>query len=326
MKGQSTPAVVAGVLQHVSASQIKLFRECARLWYEDKVLGKTEFISRAMQDGSKIHDYIEAEIREERGEPKLAAKELSETVLKSIHAARNQVPTGGHPEFAIYGTLKLAEVPVRGFIDYYLPEMALAVDWKSTSDFANVKSLAAATRDEQTVIYLMFTLLSCRTASAEMRYVYINTKKPAALALPVVHTRASLEPLWQSLEDTVKLMKAAAAAKTINDVQCGCRRCVMPMKAEKLKDLELLIDAVDLNGSGYQLETVIEDMAKVICKTEGVDDLRLVPYGKGPGMLAAAIRAAPPSGTIVCRRGPLANAAIEALIPFATRIIQGIGS
>jgi len=326
------PAVSDGILQHVSASQIKTFRACKRDWYKMKVLGLSQYVTEPMKLGVEGHRYIEDMIREERGEPKLEPAKLSDIVLASIHLARAMVPKGGYAEVSIDEVLKLADVFVHGRLDYWVPNQGEVVDWKFTGDFQNVLTIEEARNSPQTVIYLKY---ADRIGMAKMTYVYIHTRKVAAQDVSVRLTPEELATKWAELEDIVRDMKEVAKCKSLDYVQCGCRRCAakageekkeMPAKAEKIGRLELLINAPLLRmAEGDEefkdLEVLMDERAKTICEKEGATDIRLLSYNRGPGLLAAAFRANPPTGTVVCRSGPVANAVIEALIPLADRVI-----
>jgi len=72
------------------------------------------------------------------------------------------------------------------------------------------------------------------------------------------------------------------------------------------------------------LDAHIEALAKVLCETAGVKDLALIDYGKGKGLLAAALREFPPRGVVIARGGPWTEVALEVLRPMATTLVEGV--
>jgi hypothetical protein len=56
-----------------------------------------------------------------------------------------------------------------------------------------------------------------------------------------------------------------------------------------------------------------------------VDDIRLIPYGQGPALLAASFRVDRPSGTFYVTGGTgLSAVVVEALTPFAATVVRGV--
>jgi hypothetical protein len=95
-------------------------------------------------------------------------------------------------------------------------------------------------------------------------------------------------------------------------------------------ELHLYIGCIPCHGEHADtvrpLEDIISAYSESILTVHKVKDLRLVPYGQGAGYLAAALRASPPGGVFYCHsaHGTLTAAVLEALIPLATSVTQGL--
>lgn len=318
-----SPAVIDGKLQHVSASQIKTYLECPRIWYKQKVMGEEFSPTKAMQLGTKVHLLME-EMAKEEGEPSINPDSLNETVLSSVHLARGLVPPGGLAEVPI--KLEISGIPVHGFIDYYLRgSVPKVIDWKTTSDFRYAKTHTDVAQDIQSVIYTRWAMDDCQAKEAAIAFVYIHTREPGAKIVPAMISRADTDREWTRLTSIVDLIKVTAGQKE-DEVPCVCGRCrVMPMKAIKFS---LYIDCIP-SGEYTRLESVLAELTaketKSLKYTKAAgQDFRHVPYGEGPGMLAAALRANPPSGKVVATRGGLSDVAIEALSGLTDDITVGI--
>lgn len=88
--------------------------------------------------------------------------------------------------------------------------------------------------------------------------------------------------------------------------------------------LHLYINAVPVKGLAFTyLDDIIGAASSDICGAKKVLDLRLLPYGEGKGLLAAGLRANPPSGVVVATSGELSDVAIEALLPLASVVVRG---
>ena len=90
-------------------------------------------------------------------------------------------------------------------------------------------------------------------------------------------------------------------------------------------DLHLYVDCVPVRGITYRfLEDLLPEYLKPILEEHGAPDVRLIPYGEGKGKLAAAVRAVPPRGAVVARRGDVTDAVVEALVPLAKTVVFGV--
>jgi CRISPR/Cas system-associated exonuclease Cas4 (RecB family) len=116
-------------------------------------------------------------------------------------------------------------------------------------------------------------------------------------------------------------VEQAKAIKTMTDA-------FVAHSTRPLDGLELYVDCVSVKGDGFsqQLEDIIATKAAEVCKDEGVVDIRLVNYGKGPGLLAAKFRADPPKGKVFAASGALSSPVIEVLVPLASVVVRGVRS
>lgn len=79
-------------------------------------------------------------------------------------------------------------------------------------------------------------------------------------------------------------------------------------------------------GVARPLEDVVSEYAAPILAEYRTPDLRMIPYAEGKGRLAAALRTTPPVGVyFVYRAHELTAVALEALMPLADTVIQGVG-
>jgi len=307
-------AVIDGVLQHVSASQIRRFRECPLKWYREKVLGQEFRPTLSMALGTKIHKYIEE-----------GGVELNDVIRTSVALAKGFVPAGGEHEAPI--EIDIAGIPCVGFIDYYVP--GTVVDWKSTSDFSRNKAPSELARDEQAIIYSAWALDQYDDLRPiRFMYVYVHTKEPGATPVVVDITKSMVQDAWEALTKTVESMKIAAGWNETG-VLCKCGKCkgaVMAKTEVKTKlEITLYVDCIPLNGDYTSLSDYVQEMNARAAGDKR--DTRLVDFGKGKGGLAEMVRNNPPAAgsyVLMTQGSDLASTVAEALIPMVKFPIRGI--
>src|SRR5260370_24371770 len=312
-------AVIDGVLQHVSASQIRRFRECPLKWFREKVLVQEFKPTSSMALGSKIHKYIEE-----------GGLGLNDVIKTSVTLALQFVPSGGSHEVPV--SVTIAGLPCIGWIDYYVLSSRgdpTVVDWKSTSDFARKKTRAELAVDEQAVIYSAWAMEKEHVGAVDFMHVYIHTKEPGACPVPVTVTKEMVDDAWVGLTKTVEDIKLTAGLKE-QAVECKCGKCkgaTMDKKELKGKlDITLYVDCLPL--SGENVTSLHEYVAEANLRAAGAKlDIRLVDFGKGKGLLSLEVQNNPPSSgayVLMTRGNDLAATVAEALIPMVKLPIRGI--
>jgi hypothetical protein len=211
-------AVIEGVLNRVSASQIMTFEDCWRKWYQEKVehLPGKEFDA-ATDLGSKVHKEIETTIK---GGTNVLGK-IAISAFDHIPQARG--------DLLIEHPISLdAGVPLAGFIDLVDPLIPRVVDWKTTSSIARyAKTQAELRRNTQQRVYTRWASQTYPWAtSVQFDHVYIQTK--GARASHVVSVTLSLDEIesgWLTVKRTVAEMVAVAKISKAEDVRPSWGAC-----------------------------------------------------------------------------------------------------
>jgi CRISPR/Cas system-associated exonuclease Cas4 (RecB family) len=224
----SDKAVINGVLQHVSPSQINTYELCARRWYFDKVMGLRAEETETQTSGKGIHKELEDYYRKgELPTSPSALKLINEAHLAPLDAAgaiRTEAPlvqAGRDPLLA-------AGVPVVGFIDVLdlrqLPDRATVIDYKTTVDLKYAKSKKALERDPQLTIYSQWAFHTYPEISGVSgKFIYIlkprvgqeSTFQPAYKPVDVpVRTQAQVSEVFEQrvVPVVAKIQKCASVA------------------------------------------------------------------------------------------------------------------
>ncbi len=236
----SNAAVIDGVLQHVSPSQIRDFLRCPRYWWAKRVLKLKEPESGSMAIGTDTHTILEHFY--ETGErpafdPSFMAEELETPVLSAALALKlEEVParsdsvlvetprdynTGLRP----YGVL----IKARADLMYEDGGSVTTCDWK-TRGSRNFETPESLTTDPQSIVYQKYGFETNPTSTrSRFVHVYILTKSVGAVARKTDWaTREEVDELYESLiVPVVAQMKEAASKTNPDDVPANTKSCFM---------------------------------------------------------------------------------------------------
>lgn len=222
-------------LLRVSASQVKDFRMCKRLWVFRSVLKIRSPQTPAQARGTVIHAALEAYLQNGELSPALLKqaeeREISEEELRGYVDAIKPYygnPGEGLTEFKDYiptypgGPMFTVVVDHARDMVVDGKEYPQIDDLKTTSDFRYAKTPAQLAEDVQMVSYGKW---ACETAAEQslappdfvtLRHVYALTKgaKKKTMAREVKVTPTQIDVQWQGVLDDVRSMVALAEAST----------------------------------------------------------------------------------------------------------------
>lgn len=225
-------AVMDGVLQYVSPSQITTFLGCPRQWHFDKVQHISPPEKPFQGVGQGIHkqaeDYFEHGHEPEHPSVKAAL------ALPGVPARDPQLLIEEPSNYDL--GLTAAGLPVQGKIDLFIPPGVGNVDsyrfrildWKSCKTFDYIHSPETLTRNTQGIIYLQHGFIKYRDASwADFSHVYISTgKRPGARIVSTdPMSRNQVAELYEEVTHTVSEMKQVASERDVNHVPFDKSTC-----------------------------------------------------------------------------------------------------
>lgn len=214
-------------LDHVSPSQIKTFRRCARRWYYEKLVGLRPPPTAALQRGTDLHTCVEHRIM--HGEYKgtddiVAIAQAGEAYLDNIAAnfKRGDVLI----ECKVDLTEGLA-LPLTGRADVVDLADHKVIDHKTTSNFRWCVPPFQLRTDVQALSYVMWAKTAQQMKMpVEFQHIYYRTRgKPAVKETTVSISSAGLDSGWKSLCQTVDTMAENALVQHAGDVQPNASAC-----------------------------------------------------------------------------------------------------
>lgn len=228
------PAVVDGVLQRISATQVQSFQLCPRRWWFTRVGGLEDPGGDAADKGKASHDRIERYLK--TGVNTLVGFEL--------HMMRFMPPVmhpGVGAEMPV--ALKIAGVPLVGKIDAFnatdewvdneginhpMPDDQVeVVDWKTTSSLKWAKTAEQLKKTVQMVVYglIAFDLLSWLKTVRLSHGIGVRGSS-TALKVSSVATKKELDDFAATnIIPSVISMKQRAGEKTFNTVEPNYESC-----------------------------------------------------------------------------------------------------
>lgn len=228
---KSSKAVINGVLQSVSPSQIKTFSACPRSWWFDKVAGlRPEEEAAHFATGTALHkqqeDYYE--------HGKIPDNESCRYVL-SLPGVPDRNISGiliEEPRDYNLGLLA-AGIPMRGRIDLRAPPIDgtfVILDWKSCRNFKYCKSPEELARDVQGIVYLKYGFTQYPDALYGIfRHAYIRTEEDCVVKGKVVETepldKNTVDDVYREIEKTVERIKRTAGLEVQDDVEFDKSAC-----------------------------------------------------------------------------------------------------
>jgi hypothetical protein len=219
-------------LTHVSASQIKDFRACNRLWYYTRILRQRAPQTEAQSRGTTVHGALEAHLKAGKIEPEIferakalgiTEKDLSDYVAsmapfvgkpgEGLTEYRDEMPTyPGGPKYVL--VVDHAREIQCG--EEFIPQID---DLKTTSDFRYCKTPDELAKDVQMISYAMWALLRLYIEKnlpepnfVSLRHVYVRTRgKRIATARDVLVTPEHVKAGWEDILATVREMEDLSA-------------------------------------------------------------------------------------------------------------------
>lgn len=227
------------VLTHVSASQIKDFKACNRLWYYTRILKQRAPQTEAQSRGTTVHGALEAHLKGGVIEPEILERakqlgitqqDLNEYITamepfvgkpgEGLTEFRDSMPTfEGGPNYVLvvdHAREITIDNPGDGTPWGVVPQID---DLKTTSDFRYCKTPDELARDVQMVSYAKWALLRLYEEKqrpppsfVSLRHVYVRTRgKRLATARDVLVTPVDVEARWQEILIDVRDMVALAS-------------------------------------------------------------------------------------------------------------------
>jgi hypothetical protein len=229
------------VLTHVSASQIKDFKACNRLWYYTRILKQRAPQTEAQSRGTTVHGALEAHLKAGAIEPEIleraeklgiSQKDLNDYITamapfvgkpgEGLTEFKDSMPTfDGGPQYVLVVD-HAREITIEnsnGLPWEIIPQID---DLKTTSDFRYCKTPDELGHDVQMVSYAKWALWRLFELKKKppptfvsLRHVYVRTRgKRVATARDVLVTPADVESRWQEILTYVRDMVALAAMTT----------------------------------------------------------------------------------------------------------------
>lgn len=228
------PEIESRRLRSVSPSAIVMYRNCARLWYNNYQLSLRGPVPTFLARGTAIHAALEHFLR--TGEV-LVEVEVPDApgvkfpVLQYVQAAIDYLPKPAPDpywdpwrekgdagifveqsgEMGTWTDPDGTTGPVfRQFLDLVeaYPDRATLTDHKTTSDFRYAKTPEELSVNVQLISNCMWLLRESNYTEVTLRHLYLLTsrKRPKALAVSVVVTREHVEREWQKILLTIREM------------------------------------------------------------------------------------------------------------------------
>jgi len=223
----------AGILGHVSASQVKTYRACKRQWWYEKVARLPKAMGGGKDTGTALHHemraYLAGEIPASRLSP-LAAPGVPELPLPGTTLA----------EHALEPPPVAAGLPWTGSIDWLSPPQAsgewAGIPWvgdhKTTKNYTYCLDKEELAKDVQMISYAYYASIKWslpESGFVRLTHVYYHTDPgPRTKPIKVVDTKAqvaTIKSLWGEFETVVQDMKATAKAPTAAQVEGNAKAC-----------------------------------------------------------------------------------------------------
>ncbi len=212
-------------LEHVSASQIKTFKDCPRKWYYQKILGIPTPSTASTDLGKQVHSIIEAYFKDLTEIPKSLIGEIANKGLPFLPAPSKsiEIEVGIHESMPIKNT----PVPIMGFIDMLErgDGFIRIIDHKTTGSKRYMKTALELKFDAQMVIYAQSVFDNFFIDEIELVHIYYGTKEPYwADKISVKIERKECLQVFESILDTIKEMKESST-KEIEDIPRNTESC-----------------------------------------------------------------------------------------------------
>lgn len=197
--------IIDGRYASTSASQVKAYESCARLWFNQSILKLRQPQTPAQAFGSAVHKAIENFLLHNTlpEDPRLES---------FVEVAGPYLPADALVEHYI-------EIPTidnvvwRGYIDCLDLSSNFILDYKSTSDFKYAKDSEQLANDVQMVSYAKWFVDKYNLDGAEVGHLYLLTKnkKPKAKLVTAEISRNHANKIWNE-----KLVVVAEMAQVVD--------------------------------------------------------------------------------------------------------------
>ena len=204
------------MLKYVSASQIKTFRRCPRLWVYEKFVRKTKTPStKAQEFGTNVHEELE-EYLTTGAKPKLLSSQalvtdlpyglLTKGILTEVAVSKYSLLMRPLSK-VVLSNYTLAGYPVSGFIDVWTTTGV--EDFKTTKDLRYSLKAEELLTDVQMMIYADVFLTAHPTlteCTVTHRNVTRSLRSPKSRVVSVPVSRSHVAEQIEDIEHTVRKM------------------------------------------------------------------------------------------------------------------------
>lgn len=201
-------AVIAGVLQHVSPSQIATFSRCNRLWFFEKVCGLRQPETAAQGEGVIIHGQIE-QYYKDGTLPEHEAAHKAVTELLPPYGS-SQISSEFPHDYSL--GIHASGIPLNGRIDLLDCELPVVWDVKTCKTFRYALSPKELAKSPQMLVYgrFVFDLLP-NTEEVTLRHLYIHKTKPQVKLSECSYTLDKLLPVFNKyvVEPAAEMIECA---------------------------------------------------------------------------------------------------------------------
>ena len=204
---------------HVSASQVKTHRRCARKWWFEKIVGYRSPTTPAAELGRAIHAELETYLT--TGEK--PASPIARAGLSHLPSHEDNILV--EAEFSLKDGLSKKAI---GFIDLVEVDARRVTDHKTTSDFKWAKGEYELASDPQAILYSQYADASLFEGDGdiEFRHVYYRTRgTPASMTTSVVLSPDTLAEGFAGVAHTVNEMVEHAVAPSAKEVSYNAQAC-----------------------------------------------------------------------------------------------------
>lgn len=195
----------------VSASEIKLWKECNRKWGWKYIGGLKGPDSAAAALGKETHAILEQYHKDGLAwDYTRPAGEIAAKALDYVPRPGTGIP---EEEFRVAD----GDLLWKGFRDLVVPTGPEVWDYKTTSDLMWAKTPQELSTDPQGVIYAKITLDEYKASAVDLKWLYLKSRKPYASRLvQVTMHREHTEKEFSALRDLARHI--AATYSTTTDV------------------------------------------------------------------------------------------------------------
>ena len=210
------------MIPYVSASQITTFRDCARKWYFNKIVGISTPSTPATELGSAVHEALENYLRDG------VAFDQSEAGVIAQSGA-HLLPDDANVEIELsLESMPLTDSPVevRGFVDAIYPERHHILDHKTSSNKKYTKTKRELRENVQLILYARAYLERAPDADeVTLTHVYYGTRSRWSKRVDVTLTRDEILEKWSRIRTEIEAMITASDAPNAGEVSPNRDAC-----------------------------------------------------------------------------------------------------